>query len=51
MTTVLGALFPIFLLIVFIAFFVSITVWLMKTKKSRLEEISRLPLQDTTQND
>jgi cytochrome c oxidase cbb3-type subunit 4 len=44
-------IYPIFLLIVFITFFVSISIWLMKTKKSRLDEISRLPLQDKNHND
>ncbi len=41
-------IYPIFLLIVFIAFFVSMLVWLVRANKSKMEEISRIPLNQTS---
>jgi len=39
-------IYPIFLLIVFILFFVSMIIWLIRSNKLRMEEISRIPLNE-----
>jgi cbb3-type cytochrome oxidase subunit 3 len=42
------ATYPMFSLVVFVVFFVAMTIWVIKTNKSRLEEISRLPLENNS---
>jgi len=43
--------YPIFLLLVFILFFISMTYFLVRSDKKRMEEISRIPLnKDIDQN-
>ena len=37
-------IYPIFLLVVFVTFFVSMVIWLMRTNKAKMEEISKIPL-------
>jgi cbb3-type cytochrome oxidase subunit 3 len=45
------ATYPMFSLVVFVVFFVLMAIWVLKTNKKKLEEVSRLPLQnDSTEN-
>jgi cbb3-type cytochrome oxidase subunit 3 len=39
-------IYPVFLLILFIAFFVSMTVWLMRAEKKEMDELSKIPLEN-----
>jgi cytochrome c oxidase cbb3-type subunit 4 len=41
-------IYPIFLLIVFITFFVTMTIWLIRSSKSKMDEISKIPLSHDT---
>jgi hypothetical protein len=38
---------PVFSLVVFFVFFISLAVWLVLANKKRMEEISQLPLEET----
>jgi cytochrome c oxidase cbb3-type subunit 3 len=39
-------IYPVFLLIIFVLFFVSMSVWLMRANKKTMEEMGKLPLAD-----
>jgi cbb3-type cytochrome oxidase subunit 3 len=40
------SIYPVFSVLVFFAFFSIITFWVLKSKKSDFDEISRIPLTD-----
>ena len=37
--------YPMFSLLVFFIFFIAVFIWAIRTKKSSLEEVSRIPLE------
>ena len=39
-------IYPMFLLVIFLLFFISMTVWLIRTNNLTLKEQSRMPLED-----
>lgn len=43
------ASYPVFSLLVFFVFFISLTVWLVRADKKRMEAISALPLEDNNE--
>jgi len=42
--------YPVFSLVVFFVFFLSLAVWVLFANKKRLKEISEMPLNDSTLN-
>jgi cytochrome c oxidase cbb3-type subunit 4 len=39
--------YPIFSLLVFVIFFIAVSVWMVKADKQHIEEMSRKPLEST----
>jgi cbb3-type cytochrome oxidase subunit 3 len=42
------AQYPLFSLLVFVSFFVGVFVWAMRTRKSYIDHMSNLPLDDSS---
>ncbi len=38
--------YPVFLLIVFVAFFISMSIWLIRANKNKMEELSKIPFEN-----
>ena len=41
------ASYPVFSLLVFFVFFISLTIWLVRADKKRMQVLSELPLEDS----